>query len=79
MILGDHFDQLIKAELKTGRYSSTSEVIRAALRLLEQEMAKIDAINQALVVGENSGKPKKFDNEKFKVKMKKSFGKDARN
>lgn len=70
IILGDHFDKFIQKEIKKGRYSSTSEVIRSALRLLEIEKTKIEAINKALVVGEKSGKPRSFDNKEFKTRMK---------
>lgn len=77
IILGDHFDDFIKDELKSGRYSSVSEIIRSGLRLLEIEKEKIVAINNALVVGEKSGKPKKFDNEKFKARMRKKHGIDV--
>ncbi len=71
IILGDHFDKFIKKEIKSGRYSSASEIIRNGLRLLEVEMEKMKTINEALVVGEESGKPKSFDNEKFKARMRK--------
>ena len=71
IILGEHFDKFIKKEIKSGRYSSASEIIRNGLRLLELEMKKMQTINEALVVGEESGKPKPFDNKKFKARMKK--------
>ncbi len=70
IILGDHFDKFIQNEIKSGRYASASEIIRSGLRLLENEKTKIEAINKALVVGEESGKPQRFDNEKFKQKMR---------
>ncbi len=35
--VGDHFEQFIKQQVKGGRYASASEVVRDALRLLEQE------------------------------------------
>ncbi len=73
IILGEHFDKFIQIELKSGRYSSASEVIRSGLRLLEIEKHKINAINKALTVGENSGEPVAFDNEKFKTRMRKKF------
>ncbi len=77
IILGEHFDKFIKSEIKKGRYSSASEVIRSGLRLLEIEKSKIEAINKALVVGEKSGKPKKFDNKKFKIRMKSKLKSNA--
>lgn len=73
IILGDHFDNFVRTELESGRYASASEVIRSGLRLLEQEKAKIQAINKALIVGEESGKARRFDNEKFKARMRKKL------
>ena len=70
IILGEHFDKFIKSELKSGRYASASEVIRSGLRLLEVEKHKLQAIKEALIVGEESGEPTAFDNEKFKSKMR---------
>jgi len=77
IILGNHFDEFIQEEIKSGRYSSASEVIRSGLRLLENEKQKIHAINKALTIGEKSGEPIAFDNEKFKTRMRKKFKIDA--
>ncbi|MEZ5023478.1 MAG: type II toxin-antitoxin system ParD family antitoxin [Chitinophagales bacterium] len=55
MILGEHFDNFIKEELANGRYASASEVIRSGLRKLEDERKQNQLINEALVLGENSG------------------------
>ena len=77
IILGDHFDKFIQEEIRSGRYASASEVIRTGLRLLEVEKRKILAINEALVVGEESGDPIPFDNEKFKTRMRLKYGPDA--
>lgn len=35
--LGDHFDKFVDAQLQTGRFNNASEVIRAGLRLLEEQ------------------------------------------
>jgi antitoxin ParD1/3/4 len=35
--LGTHFEELIKRLLDSGRFNNTSEVVRAGLRLLEDE------------------------------------------
>lgn len=77
VILGEHFDKFIQNEVKSGRYASASEVLRSGLRLLEIEKNKIEAINKALTIGENSGKPKSFDNEKFKSRMRRKYKIDA--
>ncbi len=73
IILGDHFDDFVKSEMESGRYASASEVIRSGLRLLELEKAKIEAINKALIIGEESGKARSFDNEKFKARLRKKL------
>lgn len=74
IILGDHFDTFIQDEIKSGRFSSTSEIIRQGLRLLENENNKIKAINNALVIGEKSGTPIPFDNHKFLKRMRDKHG-----
>ncbi len=59
--LGDHFENFISQILKTGRFNSTSEVIRAGLRLLEEQEEKKQALSKALIEGEESGFVKDFD------------------
>lgn len=53
--LGNHFEEFINEEVKSGRYSSVSEVIRSALRLLECEEKKEGELIKALEIGEESG------------------------
>ncbi len=53
--MGDHFDSFIANQLQSGRYGSASEVIRAALRLLESQKTKMNTLHQLLIEGENSG------------------------
>ena len=77
IILGEHFDKFIQDEIKSGRYNSASEIIRNGLRLLEVQKRKIESINEALVIGEESGNPVEFSNEKFKQRMKFKFQPDA--
>jgi antitoxin ParD1/3/4 len=59
--IGDHFENFIQNEISTGRYSSASEVVRTALRLLEFEEKKIKALRLALEEGENSQIVEDFD------------------
>ena len=53
--LGPHFEDFISKQLETGRFSSVSEVIRAALRLLEEEETKLATLRMLLEEGEQSG------------------------
>ncbi len=53
--LGDHFDGFIARQIATGRYKTASEVMRAALRLLEHETQTREALILALIEGEESG------------------------
>ena len=61
--LGNHFEQFINNEIKSGRYGSVSEVIRAALRLLESEERKLNEIRNTLITGEQSGWVEDFNPE----------------
>ena len=59
--LGDHFENFINSQIKSGRYGSVSEVIRTALRLLENEERKLNELRNALIAGEQSGFVEDFD------------------
>jgi antitoxin ParD1/3/4 len=65
ILLGDYFDGFINQQVKTGKYSSTSEVIRAALRLFEYEETKKSELLNELKKGEKSGFVDKFNRESF--------------
>lgn len=53
--LGEHFDEFIAGQLKSGRYGSTSEVVRAGLRMLEETEARREHLRKMLIEGERSG------------------------
>ena len=55
MTLGDHFDGFITDQVDNGRYASASEVVRAGLRLLEDNEHKVATLRRLLEEGEKSG------------------------
>lgn len=63
--LDAHYSDFIDAEVASGRYRSASDVVRSALRLLEDRETQINALRQALIEGERSGEPEPFDFEEF--------------
>lgn len=65
ILLGDYFDKFINEQIKTGKYSSASEVVRAALRMFEYEETKKSELIKELKKGEKSGFAKHFDREKL--------------
>ncbi len=74
MSLGDHFASFIDAQVQAGRYGSASDVVRAGLRLLEEHEAKVKALQDALIEGEQSGEPQPFDFDEFKARKRAEFG-----
>jgi len=65
ILLGDYFDNFINHQIKSGKYSSVSEVVRTALRMLEYEETKKTELIKELKKGEESGFIKDFDRTSF--------------
>jgi len=68
--LGSYFDQFIQSILNEGRYKNASEVVRAGLRLLEEEEKKTAVLRQAIEDGINSGWAEDFDPEEHLKTLK---------
>ena len=74
--LGDYFDQFVSSQVSTGRYKNVSEVIRAGLRLLEDEESKMIALRAAIQKGLDSPRVENFD---FKENLKRLKEEKAKN
>lgn len=68
--LGNHFDDFVQSRITTGRFKNASEVIRAGLRLLEEEENKVVALKQAIQEGIDSGIVEDFNPEEFLKNVK---------
>ncbi len=68
--LGDYFDEFVQTQVSAGRYKNVSEVIRAGLRLLENEENKVTARKIAIQEGIDSGIAYDFDPKKNLEKLK---------
>ena len=67
ILLGDYFENYVNEKLRSGKYTSVSEIIRTALRSLENEENKTKILVNELKAGEKSGILKNFDrNENLK-------------
>jgi len=71
--LGEHFEGFIAQQIEAGRYESKSEVIRAAMRLLEEHEQKVIALRQALIDGEQSGVPVPFSMKEIVEEARQEF------
>lgn len=75
--LGPHFEEYINAGIESGKYNNVSEMIRAALRHLEEDEAKMAAFCAAIDEGDASPDVVDFDEEAFIAELKEG-GKTAK-
>jgi antitoxin ParD1/3/4 len=68
--LGNYFDQFIQNRIREGRFKNVSEVIRAGLRLLEEEENKVIALKNAIQEGIDSGIANDFGPKKHLESLK---------
>ena len=68
--LGNYFEDFIQKRISAGRYKNASEVIRAGLRLLEEEEDKVAALKQAIQEGIDSGIVEDFEPNQFLQNLK---------
>jgi len=58
--LGGHWEAFIKQEIESGRYSTASEVVRDALRELEDRGKRLEALRAHLAEGADQAAKKEF-------------------
>ena len=68
--IGDYFDNFIQNRISTGRYKNASEVVRAGLRLLEEEENRTIVLREAIQEGIESGIDHDFNPEAHLGKLK---------
>ncbi len=68
--LGNYFDMFVQSRLTTGRFKNASEVVRAGLRLLEEEENRIIALRNAIQEGIESGIAHNFNSETHLKELK---------
>ena len=72
--LTDQQDSWVKAQIDAGHYTNDSEYIRDLIRREQERSAEIEAIRAALIEGEASGEPRRFDLAEFKRRMLAALG-----
>jgi len=76
--LGNYFEQFVNSQVSVGRYKNVSEIVRAGLRLLENEESKVIALRNAIQEGVESGIAHDFDPKKNLDKLKADRKKNER-
>ena len=73
--LGEHFDRFVVEKIKAGSFLSVSEVVRAGLRKLEEDDAKLEALRLKLQAVEDSPELESFDGDHFIAAMHEKYSK----
>ena len=68
--IGEYFEEFIQSRVSAGRYKNADEVVRAGLRLLEEEENKANALKSAIREGIESGIAYDFNPEKHLEELK---------
>ncbi len=72
--LTDQQDGWIKAQISAGHYTNDSEYFRDLIRREQERSTETEAIRAALIEGETSGEPQRFDAAVFKQRMLATHG-----
>jgi antitoxin ParD1/3/4 len=83
--LSSHFESFVRDQVESGRFNNASEVVRAGLRLLEDQQQHVelqrDAVRAAIAAGLSSGTPVAAEpffeqlEAKYRAQLTKKLGK----
>jgi len=51
-VIGDRFEKFVTKQVESGRFNNASEVVRAGLRLLEDEETKLEELRKLIDEGD---------------------------
>ncbi|HZK82198.1 MAG TPA: type II toxin-antitoxin system ParD family antitoxin [Humisphaera sp.] len=76
--LTPHLEDFIRQMVTSGRYQSASEVVRTALRLLEEQererTVQLEELRRAILTGIDSGPPSPLDIEELLLECRTQYG-----
>jgi len=75
--LDEHSDRFVAQQVRSGRYRSADDVVRASLRLLEEREQALEDLRQALIEGEESGEDSPLDMDAIRDEARREAGLDA--
>ena len=75
ILIGEYYEKFINGQIATGKYSSVSEVVRAALRHFEEEEIQKKSLISELEIGEKSKKIKDFNRNENLAMLNKNLQK----
>ena len=67
--LGKPYTDFISEKVESGEFATSSEVVREAMRRFMEKEKQVEALRQALIEGENSGPPTRWDKDSFLKEM----------
>ena len=70
VVLGTYFENFVRTKVEQGRYNNASEVIRAGLRLLEENESQLQELRMAIADGMNSGLAMDFNPQEHLKSLK---------